>query len=103
MLGGAAKLAPIMFDSVEQNPPRLRIALGSDSYRFIRAALSERLAALEAQKDLAASADCVTRRIRPLNGTKKWRTFTIYAITSLTAAQATAQGSGVFRECSPLS
>jgi predicted transposase YbfD/YdcC len=38
----------------------------------------------------AAQAICLTRRIRPLNGTKKWRTFTIYAITSLTAAQATA-------------
>jgi predicted transposase YbfD/YdcC len=38
----------------------------------------------------AAQAICLTRRIRPLNGKKKWRTFTIYAITSLTAAQATA-------------
>jgi predicted transposase YbfD/YdcC len=37
----------------------------------------------------AAQAIRVTRRIRPLNGKKKWRTFTIYAITSLTAAQAT--------------
>src|SRR5450759_4010219 len=37
----------------------------------------------------AAQAICLTRRIRPLNGTKKWRTFTIYAITSLTTAQAT--------------
>jgi predicted transposase YbfD/YdcC len=37
----------------------------------------------------AAQAIRVTRRIRPLNGKKKWRTFTVYAITSLTAAQAT--------------
>jgi predicted transposase YbfD/YdcC len=37
----------------------------------------------------AAQAIRVTRRIRPLSGTKKWRTFTIYAITSLTASQAT--------------
>jgi predicted transposase YbfD/YdcC len=37
----------------------------------------------------AAQAIRVTRRTRPLSGKKKWRTFTIYAITSLTAAQAT--------------
>jgi predicted transposase YbfD/YdcC len=36
----------------------------------------------------AAQAIRVTRRIRPLSGKKKWRTFTIYAITSLTASQA---------------
>jgi predicted transposase YbfD/YdcC len=36
----------------------------------------------------AAQAIRVTRRIRPLCGEKKWRTFTIYAITSLTASQA---------------
>jgi predicted transposase YbfD/YdcC len=40
----------------------------------------------------AAQAIRVTRRIRPLSGTKKWRTLTIYAVTSLTASQAaTAQ------------
>jgi predicted transposase YbfD/YdcC len=37
----------------------------------------------------AAQALCVTRRIRPLSGGKKWRTVTIYAVTSLTASQAT--------------
>ena len=37
----------------------------------------------------AAQAIRVTRRIRPLAGHKKWRTATIYAITSLTASQAT--------------
>jgi len=36
----------------------------------------------------AAQAIRVTRRIRPING-GKWRTITVYAITSLTAAQAT--------------
>jgi predicted transposase YbfD/YdcC len=46
----------------------------------------------------AAQAIRVTRRTRPLNGKKKWRTFTIYAITSLTAAQATdAQLAGWIR------
>lgn len=39
-----------------KDPPR-RLALGSDAYTLIHAALSERLAALEAQKDLAFSTD----------------------------------------------
>jgi hypothetical protein len=38
----------------------------------------------------AAQAIAVTRRIRPLNG-GKWRTLTVYAVTSLTSTQATAQ------------
>jgi predicted transposase YbfD/YdcC len=37
----------------------------------------------------AAQAIRITRRTRPLPGGKKWRTVTIYAITSLTASQAT--------------
>jgi predicted transposase YbfD/YdcC len=46
----------------------------------------------------AAQAIRVTRRIRPLSGQKKWRTFTIYAITSLTASQASpAQLAGWIR------
>jgi predicted transposase YbfD/YdcC len=36
----------------------------------------------------AAQAIRLTRRIRPLNGHKKWRTVTVYAITSLDARQA---------------
>ncbi len=45
----------------------------------------------------AAQAIRVTRRIRPLTG-GKWRTVTVYAITSLTAAQATpAQLAGWIR------
>jgi hypothetical protein len=37
----------------------------------------------------AAQAIRVTRRIRALSGTRKWQTITVYAITSLTASQAT--------------
>jgi predicted transposase YbfD/YdcC len=45
----------------------------------------------------AAQAIRVTRRIRPLSG-QKWRTVTVYAITSLTASQATpAQLAGWIR------
>jgi predicted transposase YbfD/YdcC len=36
----------------------------------------------------ASQAIRVTRWVRPLSGQKKWRTCTIYAVTSLTAAQA---------------
>jgi hypothetical protein len=41
----------------------------------------------------AAQALRVTRRIRPLSGKEKWRTFTIYAVTSLTVTQATRPSS----------
>jgi predicted transposase YbfD/YdcC len=36
----------------------------------------------------AAQALCLTRRIRPLSGGRKWRTFTICAVTSLAVTQA---------------
>jgi hypothetical protein len=41
----------------DQSPVPKRIALGSDAYAAIHKALTERLAALEAQKDLALSTD----------------------------------------------
>jgi predicted transposase YbfD/YdcC len=41
----------------------------------------------------AAQALRVTRRIRRLSGQKKWRTVTVYAVTSLTASQATPPSS----------
>jgi NAD(P)-dependent dehydrogenase (short-subunit alcohol dehydrogenase family) len=56
-IGDPARMDRIMIESVEQDPAPLRIALGSDAYTFIHNALSERLAALEAQKDLAFSTD----------------------------------------------
>jgi hypothetical protein len=55
-----AKMAKIMIDSVDQNPAPKRIALGSDSYTMIHKALTERLADLEAQNDLASSTDFPT-------------------------------------------
>ncbi|WP_257863923.1 hypothetical protein [Variovorax sp. ZS18.2.2] len=39
-----------MIDSVAQNPAPLRIALGADAYTATHKTLTERLAALEAQK-----------------------------------------------------
>jgi hypothetical protein len=54
-------MVKIMIDSVDQNPAPKRIALGSDSYTAIHKALTERLAALEAQKHLAFSTDLPRR------------------------------------------
>jgi hypothetical protein len=50
-------MVKIMIDSVDQNPAPKRIALGSDAYTVMHKQLSERLATLEAQKDLAFSTD----------------------------------------------
>jgi NAD(P)-dependent dehydrogenase (short-subunit alcohol dehydrogenase family) len=55
--GDPAKMVKIMIDSVDQNPAPKRIALGSDAYTMIHKALTDRLAGLEAQKDLAYSTD----------------------------------------------
>ena len=51
------KIAAAIINSVDQNPAPKRLALGSDSYGAMHKALSERLAALEAQKDLAHTTD----------------------------------------------
>ena len=55
--GDPAKMAKIIIDSVEQNPALKRIALGSDAYGAIHKALTDRLAALEAQREVAFSTD----------------------------------------------
>jgi NAD(P)-dependent dehydrogenase (short-subunit alcohol dehydrogenase family) len=60
-MGDPAKMVKIMIDSVEQNPAPKRIALGSDAYAAIQKALTERLAALEAQKNVAHSTDFEAR------------------------------------------
>ena len=56
-IGDPAKMASIIIASVDQDPAPRRLVLGSDSYNFIHKALSDRLAALEAQKHLALSTD----------------------------------------------
>jgi NAD(P)-dependent dehydrogenase (short-subunit alcohol dehydrogenase family) len=55
--GDPAKMVKIMINSVDQNPAPKRIALGRDAYTIIRKTLTERLATLEVQKDLAFSTD----------------------------------------------
>jgi NAD(P)-dependent dehydrogenase (short-subunit alcohol dehydrogenase family) len=55
--GDPAKMAAVIIDSADQTPAPRRITLGTDAFTIIRTALSQRLAALEAQRDLAASTD----------------------------------------------
>jgi len=55
--GDPAKMAKVIIDSVDQNPAPKRIALGSDAYGVIHKALTDRLSALEAQREIALSTD----------------------------------------------
>jgi NADP-dependent 3-hydroxy acid dehydrogenase YdfG len=55
--GDPAKMSAIIVDSLDQEPAPKRIVLGTDAWRIIQKALADRLAAVEAQKDLAASTD----------------------------------------------
>jgi NAD(P)-dependent dehydrogenase (short-subunit alcohol dehydrogenase family) len=55
--GDPKKMANAMIDSVYANPAPRRLVLGSDAYAMIRAALVERLAALDAQRAIALSTD----------------------------------------------
>ncbi|WP_186052047.1 SDR family oxidoreductase [Burkholderia gladioli] len=55
--GDPAKMVSIMIDSVDRTPAPKRIALGRDAYTMIRNALGERLAAVEADRELAHSTD----------------------------------------------
>ncbi len=55
--GDPVKMVKAMIDSLNQDPAPKRLTLGSDSYTAIHNALTERLAVLETQKDLARSAD----------------------------------------------
>ena len=55
--GDPARMVKIIVDSVDQNPAPRRIALGSDSYGAIHKALTDRLSALEAQREVAFSTD----------------------------------------------
>lgn len=56
-LGDPAKMSKIILDSVDQEPAPKRIVLGSDSWGIIFKSLTDRLAAVAAQKGLATSTD----------------------------------------------
>ena len=55
--GDPGKSVTAMLDAMDAERPALRLALGSTAYNSISAALAARLRALEAQKDVALSAD----------------------------------------------
>lgn len=55
--GDAGKMAQAMIDCVERNPAPRRLTLGASAYGSVRAALVDRLAALDAQKDIALAMD----------------------------------------------
>ena len=55
--GDPMKVVQAMIDSVDRSPAPKRLALGSDTYNLLRDAYKDRLAELEAQKDIALSAD----------------------------------------------
>jgi NAD(P)-dependent dehydrogenase (short-subunit alcohol dehydrogenase family) len=56
-LGDPARMAARIIESADQSPAPLRLVLGSDSYRFLHAALSDRLAELEKQGPRAGETD----------------------------------------------
>ena len=60
LTGDPVKMVEIMIDSADQSPAPRRIALGSTAYRSIHAALTDRLARLEAQQAIALNADLKT-------------------------------------------
>jgi NAD(P)-dependent dehydrogenase (short-subunit alcohol dehydrogenase family) len=55
--GDPRKMAHAIVDSVYCKPAPRRLALGSDAYAMIRAALVDRIAALDAQRAIALSTD----------------------------------------------
>jgi len=55
--GDPRKVASAIIASADQSPAPKRLTLGSDAYELVHAALTERLAGLEAQKALAHSTD----------------------------------------------
>ena len=57
MPGDQAKVVAAMIDVAELDDPPRRLLLGSDAYTLVRTALAERLAAVEAQRQLAHSTD----------------------------------------------
>jgi hypothetical protein len=55
--GDPNKMVDAMLNSVDQSPAPRRLTLGRDAYMRVRAALVERLAALDAQKEIAFSTE----------------------------------------------
>lgn len=56
-IGDPARMVELMIASVDHQPAPRRLALGSDAWQAMHKQLSDRLAQLEAQKDIAFSTD----------------------------------------------
>jgi NAD(P)-dependent dehydrogenase (short-subunit alcohol dehydrogenase family) len=57
LTGDPVKMVQAMIDSAGQNPAPLRLALGTSTYASIHTALTNRLAVLEAHKEITLSTD----------------------------------------------
>jgi hypothetical protein len=57
MPGDPAKIAGAILEAARAQPAPARLVLGSDVYALVRAAMSERLAAVEAQREVELSTD----------------------------------------------
>lgn len=57
MMGDQVKVVAAMIDAADSAEPPHRLLLGSDAYELVTTALSERLDAFRAQRDVAASTD----------------------------------------------
>jgi NAD(P)-dependent dehydrogenase (short-subunit alcohol dehydrogenase family) len=57
MPGDQAKVVAAMIDVAGVDDPPRRLLLGSDAYTLVHAALADRLAAVEAQQEVASSTD----------------------------------------------
>ena len=55
--GDAAKVVQAMIDCADRSPAVRRLGLGSDTYTQLRAAWADRIAAFDAQRDIALSTD----------------------------------------------
>jgi NAD(P)-dependent dehydrogenase (short-subunit alcohol dehydrogenase family) len=55
--GDVHKMARAMIDAADADETPRRLLLGSDAYKLVHTALADRLAAVEAQYDLAVSTD----------------------------------------------
>jgi hypothetical protein len=64
LTGDPARVAQAIIQSVDVSPAPRRLTLGSNAYEAIAATWRDRLAALEAQRDLAYSTDADDIRVR---------------------------------------
>ena len=56
--GDAGRTVDAIISAADSTKPALRLTLGSTAYDSVSRALAKRLAAIEAQRDVAFSADC---------------------------------------------